>query len=65
MNLKVKFKKSYGIALIVLVVTIVLLILAGVSISMLTGQNGILKAYTNGYADASYMEIDKFTGELF
>ncbi len=37
------FKKNLGITLIALVVTIiVLLILAGVSISMLTGQNGIL-----------------------
>ena len=36
-------KNSNGITLIALVVTIiVLLILAGVSISMLTGQNGIL-----------------------
>ena len=35
--------KSRGITLIALVVTIiVLLILAGISISMLTGQNGIL-----------------------
>lgn len=38
------FKKNKGITLIALVVTIiVLLILAGISISMLTGQNGILK----------------------
>ncbi len=37
------FKMKKGITLIALVVTIiVLLILAGVSISMLTGQNGIL-----------------------
>ena len=36
-------KKQRGITLIALVVTIiVLLILAGVSVSMLTGQNGIL-----------------------
>ena len=36
-------KKNNGITLIALVITIiVLLILAGVSISMLTGQNGIL-----------------------
>lgn len=36
--------KEYGITLIALVVTIiVLLILAGVSISMLSGDNGILK----------------------
>ena len=40
-------KKNRGITLIALVVTIiVLLILAGVSISMLTGQNGILKRAT-------------------
>ena len=37
-------KKNQGITLIALVVTIiVLLILAGVSISMLTGENGIIK----------------------
>ncbi len=43
MNFKTKFTKNKGITLIALVVTIiVLLILAGVSISMLTGQNGIL-----------------------
>ena len=36
-------KKQKGITLIALVITIiVLLILAGVSISMLTGENGIL-----------------------
>ena len=41
--LKHKLKKNRGITLIALVVTIiVLLILAGISISMLTGQNGIL-----------------------
>ena len=38
-----KFKNNIGITLIALVVTIVvLLILAGVSISMLTGENGII-----------------------
>lgn len=43
MNFKEKFKRNKGITLIVLVVTIiVLLILAGISINMLTGQNGIL-----------------------
>ena len=37
-------KKNRGITLIALVVTvIVILVLAGVSISMLTGENGILK----------------------
>ena len=41
--MKNKFKENLGITLIALVVTIVvLLILAGISISMLTGQNGIL-----------------------
>ena len=43
MNFTKKFNRSKGITLIALVVTIiVLLILAGISISMLTGQNGIL-----------------------
>ena len=43
MDFKTKFKRNKGITLIALVVTIiVLLILAGVSINMLTGQNGIL-----------------------
>ena len=37
-------EKNRGITLIALVVTvIVILVLAGVSISMLTGENGILK----------------------
>ena len=41
------FRKDKGITLIALVVTIiVLLILAGISISMLTGQNGILNRAT-------------------
>ena len=41
--MKHKLKKNKGITLIALVVTIIiLLILAGISISMLTGQNGIL-----------------------
>ena len=43
METNVKLKKHKGITLISLVVTIVvLLILAGVSIAMLTGENGIL-----------------------
>ena len=43
METEVKMRREKGITLIALVVTIiVLLILAGVSISMLTGQNGIL-----------------------
>ena len=41
-------KKEKGITLIALVITIiVLLILAGVSISMLTGENGILSQAQN------------------
>ena len=41
-------KKQKGITLIALVITIIiLLILAGVTISMLTGDNGILKQATN------------------
>ena len=41
--MKTNFKESKGITLIALVITIiVLLILAGVSIAMLTGENGIL-----------------------
>ena len=43
MDFKTKFEKNKGITLIALVVTIiVLLILAGISITMLIGQNGIL-----------------------
>ena len=41
--MKLNLKERKGITLIALVITIiVLLILAGVSIAMLTGQNGIL-----------------------
>ena len=43
MEVKTNFKSKKGITLIALVITIiVLLILAGVSIAMLTGENGIL-----------------------
>ena len=46
-NKKLKFKEN-GITLIALVITIiVLLILAGISIAMLTGQNGILTQAQN------------------
>lgn len=42
-----KSRKNNGITLIALVITIiVLLILAGISIAMLTGDNGILKKAT-------------------
>ena len=41
--MRVNFNENKGITLIALVVTIiVILILAGISVSMLTGQNGIL-----------------------
>lgn len=44
MSFKVLYKNTKGITLIALVVTvIILLILVGISISMLTGENGILK----------------------
>ena len=47
-NIKVLKRKEKGITLIALVITIiVLLILAGVSIAMLTGQNGILTQAQN------------------
>ena len=47
MNIKIK-KYERGITLIALVITIiVLLILAGVSIAMLTGDNGILTQGNN------------------
>ena len=43
-----KVKQSKGITLIALIITIiVLLILAGVTISMLTGENGILNQATH------------------
>ena len=54
------YKKNFGITLIALVVTIiVLLILAGISISMLTGQNGIL----NRAAEAKEKTEDAQTEE--
>ena len=46
--MKGSFKEKKGITLIALVITIiVLLILAGVSIAMLTGQKGILTQANN------------------
>lgn len=42
-------KRQKGITLIALVITIIiLLILAGVTIAMLTGENGILRKSNNG-----------------
>ena len=56
-----------GITLIALVVTvIVLIILAGVSISMLTGQNGILdnalkaKRSTSDAGDLEYLQVKAY-----
>ena len=48
-----------GITLIALVITIiVLLILAGVSIAMLTGQNGILTQANTAKTDTANAELD-------
>ena len=48
LNLRLKEKSTKGITLIALVITIViLLILAGVGIAMLTGDNGILTQAQN------------------
>lgn len=58
--MKNKFKKNPGITLIALVVTIVvLLILAGISISMLTGQNGILNRATEAKEKTEKAQIDE------
>ncbi len=54
MDFKPKFKRNKGITLIALVVTIiVLLILAGISIAMLTGQNGILSRASEAQSKTS------------
>ena len=53
-----KMKNNEGITLIALVITIiVLLILAGVSIAMLTGQNGILTQAQNANIEQSHATI--------
>ncbi len=50
-------KKESGITLIALVITIiVLLILAGISIAMLTGENGILSKATKAGAESTIAE---------
>ena len=47
--MKLKFESNRGITLIALVITIIiLLILAGISISMLTGENGLIKNARKG-----------------
>ena len=58
---KNKIKKNNGITLIALVITIiVLLILAAVSIAMLTGQNGILSQAQNA-KNKTIMSAEKET----
>ena len=60
MNLKQKFRKNQGITLIALVVTIiVLLILAGITIAMLTGQNGILNRATEAKDSTGTAQVDE------
>ena len=55
-----KFKNNIGITLIALVVTIiVLLILAGVSIAMLTGENGILTQAQNAKEETTKSEEEE------
>ena len=56
-------KDNKGITLIALVITIiVLLILAGVSIAMLTGENGVLTQATNASADTKVAEAKEIAG---
>ena len=51
-------RSQKGITLIALVITIiVLLILAGVSIAMLTGQNGILTRANDAKEDTAVAEV--------
>ena len=58
--LKHKLKSPKGITLIALVITIiVLLILAGVSIAMLTGDNGILTQAQNAKNRKQESKIDE------
>ena len=54
------FKKNKGITLITLVVIIiVLLILAGVSMQMLTGQNGIIKKASQAKEETDNAQVDE------
>lgn len=53
-------KKNNGITLIALVISIiVLLILAGVSIAMLTGENGLIKKAISAKEETEQAEIDE------
>ena len=55
-----KIKQTKGITLIALLITIIiLLILAGVTITMLTGDNGILKQATNARETNSKAEFEE------
>ena len=55
-----KIKQTKGITLIALIVTIIiLLILAGVTITMLTGDNGILKQATNARETNTKAELEE------
>ena len=57
-NLKEKESRNKGITLIALVITIiVLLILAGISIAMLTGDNGILNKATTAKEETEIAEL--------
>ena len=61
--MKINLKENKGITLIALVITIiVLLILAGVSIAMLTGQNGILSQAQNASTQTEIAEEKEIIG---
>lgn len=67
--IKNKIEKNRGITLIALVITIVLLILAGISISALAGRNGLLNRATEAKeksdiaSDLEYLRVEA-TSEL-
>ena len=57
---KLKTNKNAGIALIALVVTIiVLLLLAGISITMLSGNNGTLQRATDAKNTTEQVQLDE------
>ena len=63
---KINIKNKKGITLIALVITIiVLLILAGVSIAMLTGQNGILTQAINAKTEQSHGAVREAIALLY
>lgn len=54
------FKKQQGITLVALVITvIVLLILAGVALSMISGENGIFQKATNAANKYNQAALDE------